>query len=682
ALAEGLAAQINRMRAEQMARLDGRAGDVTEMAAGKLIREQQKATQARLDLAAQQLEEFQKRAGAALQETAKLRQEAEMSELDAMQRIRAERELALKQYGLTAEAIKNVNVAFGIRERQEQDRIRGEGAKVMAANLGDYSKQVEGRKQADSKQFMAAMDLAQRRALMERRSLDEYLSFAQEAAETETSFRLLQVRAASDASLQARMWVAGEETRITKESINRQLELATEGARRRAEIEILEDPAYRLQIEERLELQKQVLRQRAGLELRQAEMRGTLQLAEMQREEYTRTFDRLKRSAEGVFDSLTARGRSFADIWKTAMLTAIKEVVTSQAARMLMGLFGGGPGGGYAPFGQRGAMAGGGGGLMGLLGMGGFGTFGGFPGMPGGTPGFAGPVRSGGAVGGAAGGGFGGFAGFSGMAAGYKGMLAKLGALGSKSTTVFDEMGQATTFGGKGIGGAGGGAMLLGGGILAMMGLQRGGLSGLGMTTAGGALMGAKFGGPVGALIGGGIGFGAGLVRMLFKGATDKTRNKIQQIYGLDVKDKGLLQQIVEMAKSTYGGNVDVAVRSPQIRDMLELYAMATGQKFGLNPDTVRPTALVQSGGQVFQQVQYDAGRPFAQQSAFQLQESGKNVFYFDGPALTAIMQGQAVEAIANDPRAVAAATTSAARQNSQRREITTLGLAPGTLLR
>ena len=77
-------------------------------------------------------------------------------------------------------------------------------------------------------------------------------------------------------------------------------------------------------------------------------------------------------------------------------------------------------------------------------------------------------------------------------------------------------------------------AALLGGATLALMGLQRGGLSGLGMTTAGGALVGFKYGGPIGAAIGAGAGAVAGIVRLFVKGAQEKAREKIRATYGVD----------------------------------------------------------------------------------------------------------------------------------------------------
>src|ERR1017187_9190228 len=113
-----------------------------------------------------------------------------------------------------------------------------------------------------------------------------------------------------------------------------------------------------------------------------------------------------------------------------------------------------------------------------------------------------------------------------------------------------------------------------GGAILAMDGLRRGGKIGVAETTAGGALIGAKFGGPLGAAIGAGVGFLAGMVRLFIKGAVEKARQKIKDLYGVDISDKAILQQIVDTAKQKYGGNLDMAIRTQEIRDLVSLYAM------------------------------------------------------------------------------------------------------------
>src|SRR5581483_6348521 len=117
-------------------------------------------------------------------------------------------------------------------------------------------------------------------------------------------------------------------------------------------------------------------------------------------------FDSLKRQAEGVFDALLTKSQSIfsaiGNALKTAVLTAIKEVVSSRVAAMLMQLFTGtrvtfAPGGaGAGALGRLGGILGigavpafGAGGT--IPGLGGFGT----PGAPGGTVGFSGPVSIG-----------------------------------------------------------------------------------------------------------------------------------------------------------------------------------------------------------------------------------------------------------------------------------------------
>ena len=58
-----------------------------------------------------------------------------------------------------------------------------------------------------------------------------------------------------------------------------------------------------------------------------------------------------------------------------------------------------------------------------------------------------------------------------------------------------------------------------------------------------------RCGGPLGAAIGAGIGFAAGIVRLFVKGAQEKAREKIKATYGVDISYKGLLKQIVDIAK-------------------------------------------------------------------------------------------------------------------------------------
>lgn len=57
---------------------------------------------------------------------------------------------------------------------------------------------------------------------------------------------------------------------------------------------------------------------------------------------------------------------------------------------------------------------------------------------------------------------------------------------------------------------------------------------------------------------------------------------------GFERRGKGILRQILETAMEGFGGNLDVAIRSPQIRNLIEPYAMSTGQRLSGMPATVR----------------------------------------------------------------------------------------------
>jgi hypothetical protein len=416
--------------------------------------------------------------------------------------------------------------------------------------------------------------------------------------------------------------------------------------------------------------------------------------AQLVRDQNRQIFESLRQQAGGVFDALLQKSQS---VWKTignslrtALLTAIKDVVTSRVAAMLMSLFTGQK----VTFAGGGAGTGGGmlGGIGGLLGIGATPVF---AGTGGGTFG-SGPANGNPAVLSAAGGitsksGVGILANLKQSLTGWKDLLTNLGNIGFKPERwSMDEAGNMTKLANaRGVGGMKGGAMLAGGAILAMDGLRRGGKIGVAETTAGGALIGAKFGGPLGALIGGIAGFAAGMVRLFVKGAVEKAREKIKSLYGVDISDKKMLQQIVDTAKQKYGGNLDVAIRSDEIRDLIKLYAMSTGQATKGMPATVHPLDLAQSAGSLYQSPGYSNGAALPGLGGLPTLDSigsgvasgaGPVVIQLDGAATTSLLRGEAVSAIASNPRAVATASVKAARSNAGRRELTSLQMSPGLL--
>ncbi|HZT29410.1 MAG TPA: hypothetical protein VFA33_05980 [Bryobacteraceae bacterium] len=428
--------------------------------------------------------------------------------------------------------------------------------------------------------------------------------------------------------------------------------------------------------------------------------------AQLVRDHNKAIFDSLKQQAGGIFDALLQKSQSvwsaIANSFKTAILTAIKEVVTSRVAALLMQMFTGQKvtfeGGGAGPGGAGGIL----GGLGGLLGIGAVPVFGSTsPGggvIPGVTPGTTPPFNPGG-------GGITSKAGAGGLLnfnwsnlkslASWKnlyGAMTLAGGMlmlsGMQKGSAFSTIGGGALMG-AGIGLSGGPIGAIGGaGIgLYMDAMRRGGWGGVAEGTAGGAMFGWNVGGPLGAAIGAGVGFLSGIVRLFVKGATEKAHDKVKALYGVDITDKAVLQQIVDMAKQSCGGNLDMAIRTQPVRDLIQLYGMSTGKDVKGIPATMQPLNLAQRGGSLYQAPSYSNGTALPGLGGLPTLDSigggvasGAQpvVIQLDGPATTSLLQGQAVQAIASNPRVVQSAVMSASKSNAGRRELTSLQLSPG----
>lgn len=243
------------------------------------------------------------------------------------------------------------------------------------------------------------------------------------------------------------------------------------------------------------------------------------------------------------------------------------------------------------------------------------------------------------------------------------------------------------------------------GGLLGYLGLRRGGLLGAGLTAGGGALTGAALGTMVfpgigtaiGAGIGALIGGGAGLIRMLFKGAVQKAHDKIKSMYGVDIKETNILRMIVDIAKQSYGGNLDMAIRTQQVRDLVELYAASSGQTSGV-PGVMRQMSMSQVSGGGLTSSTYNTGGTVSTAS---LVSSGVRAGVgaaTSGPGTAApvtivvqnqlpanqvgdYMRGQIVSTVVNVPRATQAASLKATGQNFGRRQLAASMLSPGVII-
>ncbi len=380
-------------------------------------------------------------------------------------------------------------------------------------------------------------------------------------------------------------------------------------------------------------------------------------------------FHNFQRQAEAAFDTLTRRSenvwKSATDFFKNIWLTALRQIVTSQIARLFFQLSGGDT--------VQAAGASGGGGLLrtlgGLLG-------GGVPvlgaasvtGGPGGTTGIAGPVQIGtnpvaATVGSA-----------SQAAAG-----AKLFGLSASNLSLLALGGSALGLTGAFKLGQSGSTL---GRALAVPTGVASGLFGFGaLASIFPSLIAA---GPVGFLAAGAIGGIAGLIGLFRDSAEEKIVKKVREIYKIDIPRRFAKDPLLGIIRQQFGGNVDLGLRSPQVRELLELYAISTGQNStGIVARTV-PSVFANQGGVLTQVPTYQNGaQVLAGASATTASVSAAPqpvVLQLDGPATVALLRGEAVTAVKANPRTVSQAALAGQRQGSGRRESAAAALNPAFL--
>jgi len=579
-------------------------------------------------------------------------------QLSAAAREDIERALQLKIQALQKESVRQI-----VKDYEEAARRRWEADVEYYRQRLDYEERLADQQQENVRQLLSyeeeraatRREAALRRLeMIEPETLEDKIALEARKAEVEVQY-LRQIHDVKTALFDS-------ETRMLVYQFELQRDLLAAAGQNvdRINVMIAEIKGQREEIRGQLDEQTEAA-------VTAARENAAIRQGQIIRDEQRRIFDSLKRQAEGVFDALVTRSQSvfsaIANAFKTAMLTAIKEVVTSHVARLLMQLFGGLriPVAGGAPAGS-GTMGGIFGGVAPILVAGGAG--GGGIAVPGaGTAPFV-PAAGGGGTG------IGGFLNFGGLKEflGFGGGVQY--APGHAATWAASSFGQKLSALGRS------NAALVGGATLALMGLQRGGISGLAMTTAGGALIGFKYGGPVGAAIGAGIGAAAGIVRLFKKSAEEKAREKIRATYGVEIKDKGVLRQIVEMARQGFGGNLDMAIRSQQVRDLVELYAMTTGQSTARFPAKLAPVSLVQAGGSLFQQ----SALPGTGLQGMGAAAAAPTVINITVPGAKEFFEKETVRVVIENPRAVQSAVVQAAKGNYNRRELAGLQLSPGTL--
>ncbi len=169
------------------------------------------------------------------------------------------------------------------------------------------------------------------------------------------------------------------------------------------------------------------------------------------------------------------------------------------------------------------------------------------------------------------------------------------------------------------------------------------------------------------------------------KGAADKVREKVKATYGIEITDKGVLNQIADMAKQSFGGTIDMAIQSPEVRDLIELYAQTTGQSTKGMPAKMTPLSMVQTGGSLYEQPSgASAGLPGSGLVPLGSKASAgtqPTVINITVPGAKDFFEKETVQVVTGNPKAVQSAAVSATKKNVDRRQMAALQLSPGTIV-
>jgi len=184
-----------------------------------------------------------------------------------------------------------------------------------------------------------------------------------------------------------------------------------------------------------------------------------------------------------------------------------------------------------------------------------------------------------------------------------------------------------------GVNGMAGAALFTGGSMLAqagLMGSRRGTWGGVAESTGGGAMIGLEMGGPLGAAIGAAAGFAAGALEKAFgvESPQNEAKRLIKDIYHVSIGND-VANQVVGMA-GKYGGKVSLVVRTPEVRQLVELYAASTGQKIPLSATTPHAGSISEVNGRLYQDPSYVYGQSYTYSSSLPTAGGYANLPHFD----------------------------------------------------
>jgi hypothetical protein len=106
-----------------------------------------------------------------------------------------------------------------------------------------------------------------------------------------------------------------------------------------------------------------------------------------------------------------------------------------------------------------------------------------------------------------------------------------------------------------------------------------------------------------------------------------------KEYYGITIN--GAMQnQIVQLANQKYAGNINLTCRSPEVRQMLGLYAQGTGQNSAkiLMDSTPHGAGLSMENGNLYQDASYQSGQAFNYQSSMPTLGGGPGAQGYNSP--------------------------------------------------
>ena len=507
------------------------------------------------------------------------------------------------------------------------------------------------------KEFQKAQSAKEQTVQMELTNLREQLAQEEILYQGARDLQLQQVEGFQARSVAQKIAVEQRKAEIEKEFLLKNFALKAQLLQADQEIELAkaeQNAELRAAINQKYALAGRALTLQTEAAIAAAGNEAVVKTAQILQDRGQKAFDSVKNAADGLFDALVTRTRSWGDLLRNTVLlpalSILKQITSNTIASALTGVSPAG-GGGQA------------GGILGKLGLSGI-VSGGLAraGAPGGTPGFAGPV---------------------GGATGLSGMLGGGGGFGGG-------------FGGGGAAlGINAGALGLGAASLGLFGAFKAGQSGnKGLKVAApaiGALSGlVGFGslaylfpsllaaGPVGWVAAAAIGATVGLIGVFKKRGEDKLVEKIKAVYGITVDRSFAKNTLMPMIKDQFGGDIEVGIRSPIIRELLSVYRMQSNQSslgagLGAMNNVARGVSLTGTGGGVFQNAVNVNGNAYGYGGA--IPSSGPVQPFQPAPTVSPVALTLQI-----DGRDVQAAVSRTNQSSNGRRETSAVLLEPLTI--